>query len=109
MSAGPNSAKRVRRGSLGCEQPSIAAIGAPDEGRKIATAQAHIPQLPIVKLIELAKLGRCPVARRQLGRKATQLHSDPRYYLHGPSPCCARGVCSAYAHKGADERGGIGL
>ena len=49
----------------------------PDDRRKIAATQAYIPQFPIVKLIELADLCCCPVACRQSGRKATQLHPDP--------------------------------
>ena len=56
---------------------SASAICAPDDRRKIAATQAHIPQFPIVKLIELAHLCCCPMARDQSGRKATQVHPDP--------------------------------
>jgi hypothetical protein len=56
---------------------STSAVGAPDDRRKIAATQAHIPQFPIVKLIELTDLCCCPVACRQSGRKATQYHPDP--------------------------------
>jgi ADP-ribose pyrophosphatase YjhB (NUDIX family) len=55
---------------------STSAVCASHDRRKIAAAQAYVLQFPIVKLIELADLCCCPVACRQSGRKATQLHAD---------------------------------
>ena len=58
-------------------RPSASALGGSDERRQVTTTQPHIPQFAIVELIEQADLCRCPVARRQPGRKATQPHPDP--------------------------------
>jgi hypothetical protein len=88
--------------------PAIPMVGASDDCRKIAAAQAHIAQFPIVELIELADLGRCPMACRQSGRTPI------------PDSICTaillpRGVglpydvISLWAYKGADERGDVSL
>jgi hypothetical protein len=64
--------------------PAICALG---ERRKIAAAQFHIPQFPIVKLIELLDRGSAPtVISRRTGDGALgleQARGGPKYTANG--------------------------